>query len=121
MYINIQTVLLSKLKYNYLRDSILFFGSYFETMVHIVLNMHHSIDLNLLETIRSFARYLSQMCNYTKELLIHISSSMQNLEVNFFLVVILQFFKNIFFFKETILLTDSTLHHEIIPCQNACT
>lgn len=58
-----------------------FFGSYFETMVHIALNMHQSLDISLLEITNSFARYLSQMSNYTKELLIHIPNSMENMAV----------------------------------------
>lgn len=35
VYINTQTLLLTKLKYNYLKDSLLFFGTYYETMVQV--------------------------------------------------------------------------------------
>ncbi len=35
LYINIQTLLLNKLKYNFLSDSILFVGSYYEVMVQV--------------------------------------------------------------------------------------
>jgi len=34
-YINIQTVLLYKLKYSYLNDACLFFGSYYENMIRV--------------------------------------------------------------------------------------
>jgi hypothetical protein len=37
LYFNIQTFLLSKLKYKYLKQSILFFGSYYETMIQVIL------------------------------------------------------------------------------------
>ncbi len=34
-YLNIQTVLLNKLKYSYLNDACLFFGSYYENMIRV--------------------------------------------------------------------------------------
>ncbi len=36
LYINIHTLLLNKLKYNFLSDSILFVGSYYELMVQVI-------------------------------------------------------------------------------------
>ncbi|CAF0748696.1 unnamed protein product [Brachionus calyciflorus] len=80
IYINIQTTLIEKLKYKYLKDSILFFGSYFETMVQIATTLHHSLDLDLLDIIRAFSRYLAQISLYTKELLLNIQNSTQHLE-----------------------------------------
>lgn len=36
LYVNIQSLMLTKLKYNYLKDSLLFFGTYYETMVQVI-------------------------------------------------------------------------------------
>jgi hypothetical protein len=43
LYINIQTILLKKLKYNYLNDSIIFFGSFYESFIQVIININISI------------------------------------------------------------------------------
>jgi hypothetical protein len=55
--------------------------------VKIIFSASHSFDNDLLETIRCFARYLSQISVYKNELAINLSNSMENLEVNVIKVV----------------------------------
>lgn len=81
LYVNIQTVLLEKLKYKYLKDSILFFGSYFESITDIVSKLDHSLDIDLLDIIRAFSRYLAKISLYSKELILNIPNSINSLQV----------------------------------------
>ncbi len=103
LYINIQTLLLNKLKYNFLSDSILFIGSYYELMVQviplstnfqpiptnqkincslkIIQQLWHSCDYDLLKTITTICRYISEISKYKKELLIQVSQTFENIPV----------------------------------------
>lgn len=47
----------------------------------IVLGMEDGLTNDKLETMRTIARYLSQISLYKRELLINISTSLDNLEV----------------------------------------
>ncbi|RNA38292.1 nucleoporin NUP188-like protein [Brachionus plicatilis] len=87
LYISIQTVLLKKLKYKYLKDSILFFGSYFETIGEIISKLDHSLDTDLLDIIRAFSRYFSQISFYSKELILNIQNSTNCLQRMFTSIV----------------------------------
>lgn len=60
-YINTQTLLLAKLKYKYLKDSLLFFGTYYETMVQVkkkyfcdflITNYKHNLMICLFSRFR---------------------------------------------------------------------
>jgi hypothetical protein len=107
MYLNVQTILLKRLKYSYLKEATLFFGSYYETMIQVcslkikiickfvsfignenfvkvILNLQHSLNPDLLFIIRAICRYVSQICAYKRELAISITNSMENLEVGYF-------------------------------------
>jgi hypothetical protein len=82
LYFDIQTVLLKSLKLLYLRDSIIFFGSYYETIARIIIDSRQSFDLEILQIVKTFSRYLVQISKYNRELLVNLPQSTEYLEVN---------------------------------------
>ena len=67
LYVNIQTCLLAQLKYKYVKDAIVFFGSYYDQMIHVSLSSLNSIRIDrskiiFLFIIFRFCRY-SEVCN----------------------------------------------------------
>lgn len=80
LYFDIQTILLKSLKQVYLKNSIIFFGSYYETIARIVIDSRQSFDVHFLEIIRTFSRYLVQISKYKRELLINLPNSADYLE-----------------------------------------
>ncbi len=81
LYFDIQTVLLKSLKLLYLRDSIIFFGSYYETIARIIIDSRQSFDLGDLQIVQTFSRYLVQISKYNRELLVNLPHSSEYLEV----------------------------------------
>jgi hypothetical protein len=102
LYFDIQAVLLKNLKYLYLKDTIIFFGSYYEAIASVIVNSRQSFDLNLLEIVRTFCRYLVQVAEYKKELLINLPQTADFLLVLFmfslnFLLIYLKKSKKFYF------------------------
>lgn len=72
--------MLKSLKLLYLKDSIIFFGSYYETIARIIIDSRESFEADVLEIIRTFSRYLAQISKYKRELLINLPQSAEYLE-----------------------------------------